>query len=58
MSKKICHECGCTTYKLRPHPQDPECKAMICEDCEYTMMAYFDSLDDEPIKEYKDRRGV
>jgi len=59
MQKQIkCFECGCTTDSPLPHPQDPEGKVMICEDCEYAITCRFDSLEDEPIKNYADRRGV
>jgi len=59
MSKQhICYECNCNTYKLVPHPQDSKGEVMICEDCEYAITARLTSLDDEPIKNYADRRGI
>jgi len=60
MKNKIltCSICECTTYKLLPHPQDKEQEPTICEDCEYAVIAQYDSLEDEPLTNYKDIRGV
>lgn len=36
-----CHECNADVYKLLPHPQDETETIMVCEDCEYVIMARY-----------------
>ena len=57
----ICGRCKSTTYKLLTNPtgelNSKRQKELICEDCEYEISCTLDSMNDEPIKKYKDRRG-
>ena len=57
----ICGRCNCTTYKLMPNPtgelNSEGQKELICEDCEYEISCTLDSMNDEPIEKYEDRRG-
>lgn len=41
MRQQQCHECNAWVYKLYPHPQDETETTMVCEDCEYAIMAKY-----------------